>query len=216
VLRDVKTTYNYYFLVPYLLWLVAGCVLLCFFNKQDLFAFVNTHHTTFSDVLMYYISWMGEGVTITIILLLLLGISSLRNWWYFLLALLSNVLPTIATQIIKHRVNAPRPLKYFDKAPWVHIDPNWPQLMEQSFPSGHSTGAFSMFCILSLLLPEGHKKWGILFFCMALLVAYSRMYLAAHFFADIYTGSFVGGVGALLIYAILKPYRERLSPKQNQ
>lgn len=197
---------NFYFLIPYVLWIITGGILFFSFDKQVLFAVINTHHTPLLDTFMYYATWMGEGVTITCVLLLLLVIPALRNWWYFLAAVLCNVLPTLVTQWVKHAVNAPRPLNYFNKAAWIHISPEWPVYMDQSFPSGHTTGSFSMFCFLSLLLPVRYRKLGILFFALALLTGCSRMYLAAHFFADVYAGSIIGGIVALLFYIVVSRY----------
>jgi membrane-associated phospholipid phosphatase len=175
---------------------------------QYYFALINTHHSSFSDVLMYYTTWVGEGLTITIILLTLLGHASLRNWWYFTTALLCNVLPTIITQIIKNTVDAPRPLKYFGEPQWIHMQADWPKLFSHSFPSGHSTGAFSMFCFLSMLLPKRYRFVGFIFFLCALMVGYSRIYLAAHFLQDVYGGSIIGGLGALIIFAVMRRYQD--------
>jgi len=45
-----------------------------------------------------------------------------------------------------------------------------------------------------------------LFFIVALLVGYSRMYVAAHFFADVYVGSIVGVVITTLCYVLMTKY----------
>lgn len=204
--RTPYTSLNPFFLVPFVIWVVVGALLLLAFDKEQLFSSINGHHTSFSDVLMYYITYMGEGGFITIVLLLLLGIGSFRNWWYFTAALCSNVIPAFITQFIKHRANAPRPLKYFNEARWIHTLPEWPRLMEHSFPSGHTCGAFGLFCFLALLLPYRYRVFGLLFFLLAILVAYSRMYLAAHFFIDVYVGSIIGTTFTLLINLLMKRF----------
>lgn len=203
------TSYNLFFIIPFLIWAVAAYPMIDPKYMQYYFALINTHHSYFTDVFFYYTTWVGEGVTITIILLLLLGHSSLRNWWYFTAALLCNVLPTIVTQIIKNTVNAPRPLKYFGEPDWIHMLPRWDRLFSHSFPSGHSTGAFSMFCFLSMLLPKKYRYFGLLFFICALLVGYSRIYLAAHFLQDVYAGSLIGGLGTLILFGIMRHYQDR-------
>jgi len=201
------SSYNFYFLVPAVIWLIAGGIALLALDKQALFFFFNTHHTAFADIYMYYISKFGEGLLGTLILMMMLGASSLRNWWYFLTAVLTNGLPAILVQVIKSIVHAPRPLKYFNDANWIHILPLWPRLMDRSFPSGHSCAAFCLFCFLSFMLPPKYKPFGLFFFVFALFVAYSRMYLAAHFFLDIYVGSVIGIVCTTAIFAIMRHYR---------
>lgn len=178
-------------------------------NKQIIFAFANTHHSSLLDRLMVYITSMGEGYIAFIILLLLLARPSLRNWWYFFTAALTNILPNICTQLVKNGVKAPRPLNYFNNAPWIHIAPGWPHLTSNSFPSGHTTSAFCLFSLLAFLLPPGYRKFGFVFFLLGLAVAYSRMYLAAHFFADVYVGSIIATIFTLVIIALMNRHRGR-------
>jgi membrane-associated phospholipid phosphatase len=187
--------------------MMGGGLLLFFFSKEMLFAVVNTHHSLLADVIFYYISQLGEAHTIVLCLLVMLGISSLRNWWYFATATLCNIVPTILEQWMKKLYSAPRPLNYFHHAAWIHVKENWPQLMNNSFPSGHSTGSFAFFCFLSLLLKERYRKFALLFFAMALAVCYARIYLAAHFFGDVYTGSIIGCITCLLMFALMRKYQ---------
>lgn len=182
-------------------------MLLCFFNRDILFATVNTNHTPAADMIFYYVSQMGEAYSIIICLLVLFGIQSFRNWWYFVAALVCNILPTITEQWLKHFFNSPRPLNYYNHAAWIHVADGWPQLMSDSFPSGHSTGSFAFFCFLSFLLKERYRKFGILFFILALAVCYSRIYLAAHFFTDVYAGSLIGGSMCIILFSILRKYQ---------
>ena len=93
--------------------------------------------------------------------------------------------------------------------------PQWPVLMKNSFPSGHTTGAFSLMCFLSFMLPARYRPWGIVLFFIALMVAYSRLYLAAHFYEDAYVGSIIGGFGTLIIYTIMKRYQPYFFKNKN-
>jgi membrane-associated phospholipid phosphatase len=203
------TSWNSYFLVPFIIWVAAGGLGLLIFDRQFLFSAVNTRHTPFLDVLMLYTTRMGEGVFIPVVLMVLFGFSSLRNWWFFIAAIFSNIVPNLITQAIKSSVNAPRPLKYFDEAEWIHTVPEWPRFMDRSFPSGHTTGAFCLFCFLALLLPPKYKQFGLLFFILALAVAYSRMYLAAHFFLDVYVGSIIATIFTISVVALMNRYHGR-------
>jgi membrane-associated phospholipid phosphatase len=65
-----------------------------------------------------------------------------------------------------------------------------------SFPSGHSATAFSLFTALALLLPK--YKWFFLIF--ATLVALSRVALGVHFLSDILVGSLIGAITSIYLY----------------
>lgn len=64
-----------------------------------------------------------------------------------------------------------------------------------SFPSGHTTTAFSLFLLGCLLLP--YRYFWLIGFAAALLAGYSRVYLAQHFPLD---------VGAGMICAVITVY----------
>jgi len=64
-----------------------------------------------------------------------------------------------------------------------------------SFPSGHATTAISLGVALALLFPRFARA--ILIF--AVVVAFSRVFIAAHFVSDVLIGSLIGGVTAVLL-----------------
>jgi membrane-associated phospholipid phosphatase len=61
---------------------------------------------------------------------------------------------------------------------------------QNSFPSGHATAAFCLFTFLSFQVIKNNLK--ILISVIALIVAFSRVYLSQHFTEDITAGSFIG------------------------
>jgi undecaprenyl-diphosphatase len=76
---------------------------------------------------------------------------------------------------------------------------------DPSFPSGHAAGSFCVAAFLAVALPRiraaprlGPRAVACAGFVLASLVAYSRVYLAAHFPSDVLAGGVLGGViGAL-------------------
>lgn len=193
--------------------MVAGGILLLTFSKQQLFQFINTHNTPLYDTIMYQVTIMGQGEVIIPILMLPLAIPAYRNWWYFTTAFMCNVIPLVIQRSMKYWFDSPRPLAIFNHADWIHVLPDWPVFLHRSFPSGHSEGAFSFFCFLSLLLPPRLRGFGFLFFLLALGVCYSRVYLAAHFFSDIYVGSLIGTVLTTIIFIIMHSFKYRFVKK---
>lgn len=198
-----------------MLWVIGGGIALFLVPKNQLFLYINTHYSRFGDVFMYYVTWLGQAELIIPVLLLLMVIPRFRNWWYFATALVSNLVPFFIQHYIKGLLNMPRPQLVFSNPPRIHCLPDWPVLLHSSFPSGHSEGAFSFFCFLSLLLSARYKKFGILFFLLALCVCYSRIYLAAHFFSDVYVGSIIGMAGTTLFFSIMAHYRGAFFKKKD-
>jgi len=209
--QRTKSQLNPWFLYPFFGWLAVGAVLLERYSRDTLFGSVNQRHNSFLDVLMQLASIMGEGAGIALLLLSLMSFKSCRNWWYFATATVCVSIPALLTQALKNYYNAPRPFEYYKADPtWIHFEAAWgDHLYHNSFPSGHTTGIFSLCVFLSLILPKKWKFLGILFFFFALLVAYSRLYLAAHFFADIYAGSIIGTSTALLCFTLMQHLLKR-------
>lgn len=196
------------FILLFLIWLVAGGLLLGWEQERWVYLAINKQHTTWGDLLFPYITHIGEGTVIIVCLLLLLLVRRFRTWKFALAMVLCNISPFLLTQAIKGIVNAPRPLKYFQEAAWINRVTGQPANYDFSFPSGHSEGSFAFLCFLSLLLPGRYRLLGAVFFFMALSVAYSRMYLSQHFYADVYTGSVIGTLCCLISFALINPFKQ--------
>ena len=118
---------------------------------------------------------------------------------------------SIFTQVIKNPIAAPRPQAVYEGQDFLRLLSHWDVLRNDSFPSGHTTGAFSFMCILAFVLPVRYRFWGLLLFCLALMVGYARVYLAAHFFIDIYVGSIIGTVFSFAIATLMYYFKEQKS-----
>jgi undecaprenyl-diphosphatase len=68
-------------------------------------------------------------------------------------------------------------------------------LKDASFPSGHSTASFCMATVLALTFPE----MMMLYYGVATLVAFSRVYLGLHYPSDIASGAALGTFTAWLV-----------------
>lgn len=202
------TSFNPWFLIPFVLWIIVGGWLIAHYNQWELFGFANSNYNKFLDGVMHGLSIMGEGSSVIVFLLLLLIVPGLRNWWYLLTVGVCCGLSAITVQIFKHIFSVNRPYSYLAEQPWIRLEANWPQLFHYSFPSGHSTAAFSAFCLFAFMLPRRFRPLGLLLFVLALSIAYSRMYVAAHFFLDIYVGSIIGVLFCTFFFFIM----HRLEP----
>lgn len=209
----IRNHFNPYFFIPFVLWCIAGAFLLWQFDTRTLFAFINQHYHPFSDVVMVWITRLGEGLTLVIIGLLLFYFKPFRNPWFFFSAIFCTLIPSLITQLLKYQIGASRPMVVYENQPWVHHLQSWALLHNNSFPSGHTTGAFSFFCMLACVLPARHRAWALFLFFFALATGYSRVYLAAHFFADVYVGSIIGTVVSFMICVLIYYIRYRKQQK---
>lgn len=188
-----------------ILWWLAGSSLLFVSDKETIYRHINIRNSSFLDNVMPFISDLGTApLIIAVCLLLVAFVKRFRNWGFVLMAILCNGIPFLVCRAIKYTVNAPRPLLYFNKAEWMHLVEGQPEQYYYSFPSGHTAGAFAFYCFLSLLLPDKRRYLAILFFLLAMTVAYSRIYLSQHFYNDVYAGSIVGTVTCLCIFLLLR------------
>lgn len=211
LIHRLRTSFNPWFIYPFLIWMLVGAILLMVFSRDILFSTVNLNHNAFFDVFMRVASTFGEGWGIIPVLIGMLLFRSCRNWWYIAASIVCISVPAILVQILKGIFNAPRPFEYYRADPsWIHFDAFWGnQLHHHSFPSGHAAGIFSLCVFLSMILPKKWEKFGLVLFFIGLIIAYSRMYLAAHFFADIFVGSMLGTVTAIFCFELMKRFGKR-------
>lgn len=115
---------------------------------------------------------------------------------------------TAVTWALKNAFNRSRP--FIKDSTLIPVS----RLSHYSFPSGHTSEAFSMATSLSLAFP----KWYVIApsFAFASLVGYSRMYLGVHYPSDVITGALVGSGSAWLMYKLNKwMHNERKYKRHN-
>jgi len=169
------------------------------FTREELFMGINHLCSPFTDVLMTGFTYLADGIVFGLLLLYLLVARKFRP---FLIGLTTVLTETIIVQVLKRTIDAPRPLGYFQDPSLLHLVKWMPAHYNHSFPSGHAACAFALFCYLALI--DNNKIRGVLFMGMALAAAYSRVYLAQHFFQDIYVGSIIGASTSFVVYSLFE------------
>ena len=160
-----------------------------------LFSLINGAHAPFFDVFFGGATWLGNGwVTFPLFLLVVLLNASRRKVAGVLLAgAVAFASAGVLLQAVKKSVDRPRPVKYFSlqksETP-VHVV--GPKLGARSFPSGHAQTAFTAAALLAFIY--GGTFW--MSFLFAFLVAYSRVYVGAHFPLDTVVGMVLGVAAA--------------------
>ena len=188
--------HNISFLLPYGLLLLAGTYINVAFTQKEIFFWVNSLHTPFQDTFCRYYTYVGDGLFCVVVSVLL----ALRKRLDGLAMLLSYALSGISVQIMKQLVftHYQRPWKIWAGTGEIYLVPGFKPYQNNSFPSGHTTTAFCMFLMLTIISRK--KNIGPVFLFLALLVAYSRIYLSQHLFMDVYAGSMLGVLFTIGIY----------------
>lgn len=86
-----------------------------------------------------------------------------------------------------------------------------PTLKDGSFPSGHTSYAFTIFTIVLFMTKK--KSLKVLTGILTVLIAFSRLYLYVHFPTDVIGGAIIGFILAILAMKIYfsKNIREKLA-----
>ena len=152
------------------------------------------------DTFFKYATHLGDGAFAFLVAIIFLFVS-IRKSIYILL---SYIGAAMVSSILKHLVFSEvyRPhfvFQYFVREKLKLID-GVDILATHSFPSGHALSAFALFFCLLFVSKNHFLK--ILFFTLAVLAAYSRVYLSQHWLIDVYVGSIIGVCFSLFFYVV--------------
>ena len=192
--------------IAYLL-LVGLCLFHIFtYDKPTLHLLLNKavgNH--YLDGFFFYITYLGDGSLVTFLLLAIL----LFNARTGLMATASFLTATSIANLLKYTlfddVNRPTYyFNYFDKEHPLKLVEGVSTHIHNSFPSGHATQAFAILLCLCLVSKSHFLKY--LFFVLAVLAAYSRVYLSQHWLNDITAGSVIGTISCLFWYFFIEQH----------
>lgn len=182
-----------------LLLLLLGAAALFYWNKEVIFLSLNNRHTDIADVVLKYFTYIGDGIFMTAlgVILFLVGKRKLG-----LLLVLSFLLSGLLAQTIKRIEQRPRPGAYFKQPERIHRVDDKLLKGNNSFPSGHTTTAFATFSLLAFA--TRNKTVQLFFFAVAVLVGYSRIYVGAHFAEDVLAGAALGFISSYFLCWLLR------------
>lgn len=92
--------------------------------------------------------------------------------------------------IIKNVVARPRPFTQVEGLTYLIKRPR-----DYSFPSGHTSASFAAVVVFVRKMP---RRYGIPFMILAVLIAFSRLYLGVHYPTDVLAGVILGTLIAFL------------------
>ncbi len=191
-------------------WLL-GLYLLCFsvalyfifsFPKTNIHLYLNQFVTGgVTDVFFYTITYLGDGRIAPFLLLLLL----FYNLRLGITATLSFLTASLFSNAMKYfffdDVNRPFYVFQYIQKETLKLVEGVDLHIHNSFPSGHATQAFAILFLLALVIRNRGLK--LFFLIIAILTAYSRVYLSQHWLPDIVAGSAIGTSFSCLWYYLL-------------
>ena len=180
---------------------VATFGLLVWRFDTEILVFIQNHiRNDFLDVIFPVYTELGEdGIIWIVVGVLLLIPKKTRKCGIMVLAALLVML--VANNLILKKVIARTRPCYTDEI--KHLFPGLieiPKITSYSFPSGHTTSAFSV----AFTIYSQHKKLGIIALIMSACMAFTRLYVFVHFPTDIYGGIIVALGIAYFVYRMEK------------
>ncbi len=168
------------------------------YGKENAFLLLNTDLGPVADQFFRYCTYLGDGIMWVPITLLVLAFR--RKYWILTFACI--IVSTVIVQLSKNVFfkGLPRPSLAITDSSLFHRVAGVELHTINSFPSGHTTTAFTIFLMACFFID---KKW-IVFPALlcALLAAYSRVYLAQHFPIDLAGGMLSATITILCAIAL--------------
>lgn len=156
---------------------------------------IQSIRTPIGDVLMPLISKLGDAGAIWILLAVILIIipKTRKSGAILAAALLVDLI--LCNGLLKNLVRRVRPCDVNTSVQLLIARPH-----DFSFPSGHTAASFAA---VAALFFAGEKKMWVPALVLAVLIAFSRMYLYVHYPTDILGGMIVGIVSGYIGYLIV-------------
>lgn len=179
------------------LWYLLSFIILVlsFLYDKQIVSWVINNRILFLNDTFIWISFFGSALVIFVVTTsLFLWEEKKREW---IPILWSGFLIAIAiTWIIKFLAMRPRPETVIGIIPLV-------KALGSSFPSTHAAAVFATLPILDKEFPIFKWFW----IPLAIIIAYSRMYVGVHFLSDIIAGGLIGFISSSYIVHLEDKYK---------
>jgi undecaprenyl-diphosphatase len=174
---------------------------------ESLFIFLNAHHNSFFDPLMWLFSEKFYWVPLYVWFLWLLYKHYPKHFWTVLISIaLMIAVSDQLCNVVKNNVMRLRPSQEPSLYSLVHIINNYRGGM-YGFYSSHASNAFALAFFMITVFRGNWKYILPASLIYAILTAYSRVYLGVHYPGDVLTGAIIGsllGIGFAIAHNRLR------------
>ncbi len=171
---------------------------------------VNSWNTPFLDEVFWIIS--GRLIWVLFYIgLMFLAFRKLerRTFYLFLISTIAAVglADLISVHLFKNVFLRYRPSHHADLTNILHFylikENDFYRGGQYGFVSSHATNFFALATIFSLVLKKQMPKLWILLFSLAIIIAFSRLYLGVHYLSDLIVGALLGFLVSFLVYRFI-------------
>lgn len=188
-----KKHWGDHFLKGSMLVLILSALPIFASSKGDLELSLNQLHQPFLDFLFLALTQLGDGIVFVPMVILFLFRKSSFAIFLSLCGIFNSLFVFIGKRLLFPGV--PRPAEFFKDIDFYHV-PGLELHHWNSFPSGHTTTAFSLAFALAIIYSKFPKVQRLLL-VLAIGIGLSRVYLMQHFFMDIWMGASLGVLSTL-------------------
>lgn len=152
-----------------------------------------THRTAFLSEVAINMTALGSGPVVVAIALLVAAYAIASGRPRIVLAVVWTPLAFLLDSLFKLLLHHPRPT-----VAMIALPPDY------SFPSGHAVAASALYVTLAMIAASAERRAGprrLLIasgIVVALVVAWSRVYLGVHYLSDVVAGLMLGSAGAIV------------------
>lgn len=171
------------------------------YGLKESFLMLNGDGGKAANILFRFITYFGDAI---LWIPMLAYIIWKKRKIYLALVTATFTLVTILVQVCKYFIvpDEARPTRYITDGSFIHTVEGVTVHSFSSFPSGHTATAFAFFLMICLMIK---KSWWLpIGFLTAILVGYSRIYLAQHFPVDVAAGIIV----AIIAVSLAVPFQK--------
>ena len=178
---------------------VVFAVIISLYLDKTIVGYVSLLRNVFLDNVFLILTFISSEAIIFLFLTSLFLFRDKKRRWIVPLWL-SLGISAIVSFILKITIQRARPFQLGIVSLLPRLQEASHSIWNFSFPSSHALFAFCAVPILSRQYPKLKKVW----IAVAVLIAFSRVYLGLHFFSDVIAGGLIGYLIGVLIVKLEK------------